>query len=149
MSYDVPAPSFGLSGPNPIETDAFLAMLAELPIAEWPAPASARTAHETALALLDAVLADRQLGVSAWYVRDQVETSAFVASRGRGERTCVPRAARKLAEAAALALLVRPLLPAADFATLYGPFARVGLTPPIPVRPSGARHDVVDLRTRR
>ena len=145
---------FGVSGLAADETDAFVDGLAELPFSRWPAPTTS-AGHATAAALLDAVLADRRLAVTAWYVRDLVETSAHLAGcDARGARACERdrRRACELAELAALALLVRPLLPAGDFGALYAPFAfvlpRHRLRDDWSRRAGGAQNDAWSAATR-
>lgn len=145
------APFGGLSGPNAAETDEFLVHLAELPISRWPTSRASTALRATALALLDAVLADQQLGVTTWLVRDLVQTSSFLATCGARDGSAKharhDHDARENAESAALALLVRPLLPTEEFAALYAPFAQLvplrrpilALLPPEPARAARGR----------
>lgn len=85
--------------------------------------AAARAAAWTAL---DAVVAERQLGVAMWHVRDAVATAAFLATRrvprmSRGERRALV-ATQSAAEETAIAMLARMHLRPADYETLATPF---------------------------
>jgi hypothetical protein len=73
------------------------------------------------------------LGVEAWSVADDIETAAYYSLGSRGfapsREGASLRLARQAATTAALALLVRPLLDATEFAAFYKPFASVLPTP--------------------
>lgn len=114
--------------------NAFVDRLAELPVATWleigrtlAGDLEAQAARSTARAILDATLADRELGLAAWYAKDAVETSAFLASHSAGRLSSADRrafaGAHGAAEVAALALLAEDHLSAEDFTALYFPFA--------------------------
>jgi hypothetical protein len=114
--------------------NAFVDRLAELPLTAWleigrslAVDADFQAARSTARAILDATIADRELSIAAWYAKDAVETSAFLASHPSGRLSPPERrafaAAHGAAEVAALALLAEDHLSAADFAVLYLPFA--------------------------
>jgi len=78
--------------------------------------------------MLGATINGRGLAVAAWYACDAIETSAFYASRAKRWTPSDRRAfaaAYAAAEDAALALLARQFVPAADCATLVAPFARL------------------------
>jgi hypothetical protein len=85
--------------------------------------------RSTAYAVVEALIAHYGLGVEAWFALDDVQTVAHCSlddpgslARSRHAATWL-RMARNAANAAALALLVRPLLSAAEFDALYRPFA--------------------------
>lgn len=111
----------------------FAEHLAELDLDQWLTAASAAEedapARSTPLALIDALVNHLGLRVAAWSVMDDVATCAHYsldhASRQVTKQRVVTRlvAARNAANAAALALLVRPLLHPGDFDVLYRPFA--------------------------
>ncbi len=114
----------------------FVDRLAALPLADWlsvgrllAADRVALTARSSAWPILDAAIGVRGLRVAAWYVRDAVETAAFLASGSACGWTSDERrafaGAHRAAEEAALALLVQPDLPAIDFAVFYAPFMYV------------------------
>lgn len=122
------------------EVNAFIDRLGELPLGEWIAIGRGVIAKametgrpETALAIVDATLATEGLSVMAWYARDAVETSAFVASRSDRRWTSAERkaftAAQTAAVHAAYAILVRQHVPAADFAAVIAPFSSAILLP--------------------
>ena len=131
--------------------EAFLDRLEGLSRAEWleaggrilarsggEPEAAARQASDA----LDAVITERQLGVTAWLVRDAVETVTYVAScagdPGESRRHPAPpctgneraslTAARVAAERAALAHLARPWLSRAVYLTLVAPFLAMAVT---------------------
>ncbi len=114
--------------------DEFVDRLASLPFATWAEIGAGVSGDRDLLArratahtLLDAILADRQLLVTAWYVRDAVDTAAFLASRTAITPKSAQRrlfaAAHGAAEAAALALLAADHLARADRDVLCEPFA--------------------------
>jgi hypothetical protein len=120
-----------------IETvDAFIDALAALPFEQWlnvgralQNPATARPTRSTARAILEGVMAEQGQLVSAWYVRDGVDTAVFpattVAASGTRPHRLLVAAAHGAAEEAALALMVGATLPAIDFDVLYAPFIQV------------------------
>lgn len=116
------------------DVNVFVDRLAELPLDGWLTIGrssigdhSSVGRRATAFAILEATIATNALGVAAWYARDAVETSAFVATRSAARWTSKDRrafaAAHAAAEEAALALLAHEKLPASDFALLIEPFA--------------------------
>jgi len=119
---------------NPEWAEQFIERLATLGLVDWLSIAASvtRTASSRAEAL-DRVIAQHGLAVDAWNIADDVET-AFHYSVGANGHTPSPREslslhiARQAASKAALALFIRPLLAAADFDSLYRPFA--SLMPP-------------------
>ena len=113
--------------------NAFVDRLAELSVQEWLEIGRARVADRdlagrraTAFAVLEATVGARDLGVAAWYTRDAVETSSFLATCAVRRWTSAERrmfaAAQAVAEDAALALLAHDELPSAEFETLLTPF---------------------------
>jgi hypothetical protein len=111
---------------------SFVERLADLPALAWLEVGrallrdrSSNTPRVTACAMLAATIKGRGLAVAAWYACDAIETSAFYASRAKrwtpSERRALA-AAHAAAEDAALALLARQFVPAADCATLVAPF---------------------------
>jgi|RhiMetdeSRZDD1v2_1073273.scaffolds.fasta_scaffold92870_5 hypothetical protein len=111
--------------------EQFIERLFSLDRDRWLAIASA-TERESesrpeATAFLDALVAHHGLGVQAWDIADDVETAMYcsLGPQGLESRRDAPalRLARQAASAAALALLVRPLLHMTDFQTLFQPFA--------------------------
>jgi hypothetical protein len=108
----------------------------------WTDSPAGRVRAAVAAERVDDVVAARRLGVTAWLVRDAVETAAQVALGARpggrsgggwsvGRRESAPpsapeerpllAAARQGAERAALAHLVRPWLPREHFLMLVAP----------------------------
>lgn len=115
--------------------DVFVDRLAELPMAAWLTVGRALIADRTgeyarakAFAILEETIGSHELEVAAWYVRDAVETSAFLASAPMSRWTSEERrafaAACAAAEEAALALLARDHLPDREFNALYAPLQR-------------------------
>ena len=112
---------------------SFLDRLSALSAREWLAigrEVESHVAHqesfETAGAIVEAIIADRKLEVTAWYVRDVVETIAYLASRfpgWQGDDSEYFTAAQVAAERAVLALLVVSSLPRAEFDVLFAPVA--------------------------
>lgn len=113
--------------------NAFLDRLGELPLSEWldigraiETDRNALAQRSTAWVILDATIADRQLSVAAWYVRDAVETVAFLARNSGPKLSRTDRrafaGAQGAAEEAALAVLARAHLSAQDFDALCAPF---------------------------
>jgi hypothetical protein len=138
----------GIDAGDAARCDAFLEELEGLSRAEWletgrrvlaRAAGDSGASVQQAADVLDAVIAQRQLGVTAWLLRDAVETVAYgarcasdpgVARRHpappctTSERTDLS-AARVAAERAALAYLARPWLSRAAYLTLVAPFLAV------------------------
>lgn len=111
--------------------ELFVEQLGSFHLDDWLSVAKtsweAKPSQET-LAGLDGLVAELQLGVDAWSVADDVETAAqysLASTQLRlSPRDCESlRVARQAAATAALALFVRPLLPAGDFESLYRPFS--------------------------
>ena len=114
--------------------NAFVDRLLDLPFFAWLAIGQSVSSEHDGLPVrraardaLDIAIVDHGLGVPAWYVRDAIETAAFLAARGvsqwsRRERGLFA-AAHGTAETAALALLARAHLPAAVLRTLSISFA--------------------------
>jgi hypothetical protein len=114
--------------------NAFVDRLAALALVAWleigesvvagtPPPIEERSA---AWSVLTKAITDHALGVAAWYARDAVETSAFLAKACRRRWTSRDRwlfaAAHGVAEESALAVLARPHVDGASFAILIAPF---------------------------
>jgi hypothetical protein len=116
------------------QADAFVDRLVEIPLAGWVAVGRSITNDRARLSVrrqachrLDAILDQGALGLSAWGVRDAVETAGFLVSRSaprwsRDERTMFA-AAQVAAETAALALLARAYLSGGILRLLLSPFA--------------------------
>jgi hypothetical protein len=81
---------------------------------------------ETAAASLEPVVAVRKFALDVWCVRDAVETALApardTATDGREHRAALA-AARRAAERAALACLLRPWLAPSSYVLLVAPFA--------------------------
>jgi hypothetical protein len=103
---------------------AFLDQLEEMPPARWLEvgrrvlardPAAQALASDAASGI-DGIIRARRLGVTAWLVRDAVETAALLLRTGisEGDRA-LHTAARRAAEQAALARLTRPWLERAHY----------------------------------
>ncbi len=114
----------------------FIDALAELPCAEWlaigreiMADKSGAARRAVAWAIVNAVLADRGLLVSAWYALDGVETAVCHATHSRCRTSLKERkqiaAAHGAAEQAALTLLVTAWIDPPDVEVLCRPFATV------------------------
>jgi hypothetical protein len=125
----------GLPTESACAIERWLDALAELPVDRWIAigralrDVSDRRRRATSIALLEAIIADRGLELTAWYIGDMVETTAYgaatAASRaGRPTRRDFA-AARSAADWAALAIATQPWLPRVDRDTLCAPFAAV------------------------
>lgn len=130
----------------------FVDALAALPLSSWLdigrlllADHEGLAARVTAWAALDAILADHQLRVAGWYVRDALETAMFFARRGGAPRSLADRqafdAALDAAEDAALALLAFPRLGARDLDVLCGPFAQHVRVGPLGGDPPASRYE--------
>jgi hypothetical protein len=120
-----------LARTQPEAAAEFTDRLAGLEMEQWLTVAASAEqeapARSSALALTEALINDSGLGVEAWSVLDDVTACApDVASRVTTRRMLILlAAAHQAANAAALALLVRPLLHPGDFDVLYRPFASV------------------------
>jgi len=112
---------------------SFIDTLAELPPSSWLevgrsllADRDGRATRDVAWSALERVIREHQLEVSAWNVRDAVETVAFLVTPSHARLSRAERrssdAARQAAEDAAAAMLARPYLDVADFETLCAPF---------------------------
>jgi hypothetical protein len=123
-----PADSPGLAA-----VDTFAERLAELPAEHWLAvgreliaDGAAADGRVTAIMSLETAIVARELGIAAWYVRDAVDTSAYLAGQSVTRWTSAERrafaAAHGAAEDAALALLARPGIAPAELAVLCAPF---------------------------
>lgn len=127
-----PAPA---NGPSLALVNVFVDRLAELPTREWLEVGRNRIADSVnaperaaAIEVLDVTICAHGLEVAAWYARDAVETSAFLATNRTPRWTTTERrivaAAHEAAETAALALLAHHLLGPEQLATLLAPFER-------------------------
>jgi hypothetical protein len=80
---------------------------------------------------LQVAIFDQGMQLAAWYVRDAVETAAFLASHSGRRRSREDRlrfaAAHGAAETAALALLARPYLTQEHFSILTRRFVRASV----------------------
>lgn len=125
----------GLPAESACALERWLDALAALPVDRWIAVGRAlrdmpdRRARATSSALLEAILADRRLELTAWYIGDLVQTTAYgaaaAASRaGRSTRRDFA-AALSAADWAALAIATQTWLPRVDRDTLCAPFAAV------------------------
>ena len=126
--------------PGLAPVDIFADEMAELPVEKWLEVGHALVADEAAasrraaaIVALDAAIDRRELSVAAWYVRDAVDTCAYLASHTVPRWTSADRrifaAAHGAAEDAALALLARDHVAPADFEVLFAPFAQCLPTP--------------------
>lgn len=130
----------GVAALTPIEEEALLSVdsfvdrLVELPLFMWLAIGIELMAEPEGLVVrqrawcdVEAAIAEAGLGITAWHVRDAVETTACLVSRrqsrwSRAER-CRFAATHGAADAAALALLAQPHIPAETLRVLRRPFA--------------------------
>ena len=114
--------------------EQFIERLAQFGVDEWLSVANACGARVDPEACLQALVAQHALAVEAWNVADDVETAVHCSLGARGfarsRDGASLRLARQAAAAAALALLLRPLLTADDFDRLYRPFATLAPAPP-------------------
>ena len=123
---------------NQEAVEQFVERLAALGLVDWLSVATSVTqtasSRANADAVLDRVVAQHHLAYDAWSIRDDVET-AFHCGVGTTGRVPSPREslslsiARQAAARAALALLVRSLLTATDFESLYRPFTSLAPQP--------------------
>jgi hypothetical protein len=116
--------------------NVFVDRLAELPYQGWLdigraqlADAARVSPRATTFAIHEATNAAHRLCIAAWYARDAVETSVFLATSDPAQWSADERrviaSAHGAAEYAALALLARDALAPTDFATLFAPFDHV------------------------
>ena len=112
---------------------AFVEGLCDLPLESWLAIGRAVMTRRTAIGYTSAwsavenAIAKQGLSLAAWHVRDDIETLAYLASHSSAPVSRADRpvfaAAHGAAEDAALALLVREHVSAADVDLLSAPFA--------------------------
>ena len=126
----------GLPAESAIAFERWLDGLADLPLDRWIAVgracahhASDRQQRMTSSALLEAIVADRRLGLTAWFIGDMVQTAAHAAataaSRARRSTRRDFAAARSAADWAALAIATQTWLPCVDRDALCAPFDTV------------------------
>lgn len=126
----------GLPAESAVALERWLDALAELPFDRWIAVgracahhASDRQQRMTSSALLEAIVADQQLELTAWFIGDMVQTAAYAAataaSRGRRSTRRDFAAARSTADWAALAIATQTWLPCVDRDALCAPFDTV------------------------
>ena len=118
---------------EPDAAEEFAQRLAYLDVEQWLTVAAAAESDAPvrceALAIIDALVNHLGVRAAAWSVVDDVTTCAHFSADHTVRRMATPRLAARLrtarnaANAAALALLVRPMLHAGDFDVLYRPFA--------------------------
>jgi hypothetical protein len=123
----------GLPAESAVALERWLDALAELPLDHWIAVgracvhhASDRQQRVTSSDLLEAVLADRQLELTAWFIGDMVQAATYAAataaSRARRSVRRDFREARRAADWAALAIATQTWLPRVDRDALCAPF---------------------------
>jgi AcrR family transcriptional regulator len=125
----------GLPAESACALERWLDALADLPVDRWIAVGRAfrdvsdRRENATSCALLEAILADQQLELTAWYIGDMVKTTAYRAATLASRATRATRrdfaAARSAADWAALAIATQTWLPRVDRDTLCTPFTAV------------------------
>jgi hypothetical protein len=130
-----PRPLRSVDGLSVSQVAPFVDGLGVLTLEEWLdigrvilADRDGLSSRVTAWVILEATIADRRLDVAAWYVRDAVETMAYLARRtaplSRSERRLF-MAAHGGAEEAALAVMAREHMAVLDFEALVAPFRRL------------------------
>ena len=123
----------GLPDESASALERWLDTLAELPLERWLAigracarDVSGYRQHVAARALLEAVVADQQIELTAWFIRDMVKTAAYTATTAAHRASNSARrnfaAARSAADWAALAIAAQTWIPCADRDTLCAPF---------------------------
>jgi hypothetical protein len=122
----------GLPNESAFALERWLDALAELPFDRWIAVgrACARDMSEyrphAARALLEAIVADRQIELTAWFIRDMVKTAAYAAAIAASRTSHSVRrdvaVARSAADWAALAIATQTWIPCADREALCAPF---------------------------
>jgi hypothetical protein len=126
----------GLPNESASALESWLDALAEWPLDRWIAVgrACARdvSGHQqsvTARALLEAIVADQQLELTAWFIGDMVKTAAYSAATAASRASQSVRRdfaiARLAADWAALAIATQTWLPRADRDALCAPFDEV------------------------
>lgn len=126
----------GLPDESASALEAWLDTLAELPFDRWLAvgracagDVSGYRRRVAARALLEAIVADQQLELTVWFIRDMVKTAAHTAAitasrASRSDRRALATA-RSAADWAALAIATQTWLPCADRDALCAPFDAV------------------------
>jgi hypothetical protein len=118
------------------EVEQWLDALAQLPPEHWFAvgracasDVSGRRRRATARALLEAIVADQRIALTAWFIRDMVQTAAHsaagAASRARPSARRDFATARSAAAWATLAIATQAWLPCVDRQALCAPFDAV------------------------
>ena len=113
--------------------NAFADQLVDLPLSTWLAIGATIAADRDGLPVrrdawdtVDAAIVDHGLAIAAWYVRDTIETAAFLVSRNTSQWSSRERrvfaSAQASAESAALALLARDHLSGDVLSTVFAPF---------------------------
>jgi hypothetical protein len=112
----------------------FVDQLAELPLTAWLvigrelSTKNSLGVRQAAWTDVERALAEQQLQLAAWYVRDAIDTAACLVCRQASlwprEDRCLFASAHGAAESAALALLARRHIPAESLRALCAPFAR-------------------------
>lgn len=126
----------GLPAESATALERWLDALAELPLDRWIAVGrayardrSSRQRAATSSALLEAIVADQQLELTAWFIGDMVQTAAHAAATAASRsRRSVRRdfaSARSAADWAALAIATEAWLPRVDRDVLCAPFDAV------------------------
>jgi len=117
----------GLPAESACALERWLDALADLPVDRWIAVGRAfrdvsdRRENATSCALLEAIVADQQLELTAWYIGDMVKTTSRATRATRRDFA----AARSAADWAALAIATQTWLPRVDRDTLCTPFTAV------------------------
>jgi hypothetical protein len=126
----------GLPAESASALEHWLEALAALPLDRWIALGRAcardttrRERRATATALLEAIVADQQLELTAWFIGDMVQTTAYAATTAascahRSKRRAFAEA-RAAADWAALAIATQTWLPRVDRDALCAPFDTV------------------------
>jgi hypothetical protein len=123
--------------------ERFIERLAAFSLDNWLSVAAAceRSSSQPEFSL-HALIAHHRLGMDAWRVADDIETAAYCSLGSRGfapsREGAALRLARGAATTAAIALLVRSLLSAEEFDSLYRPFVSL-----VPVAPKGGRQPAI------
>jgi hypothetical protein len=126
----------GLAPESAHALESWLDALAELPLERWiavgracPRDLHSRQQRTASSALLEAIVADQQLALTAWFIGDMVQTATYAAATaasraGPSERRDFA-AARSAADWAALAIATQAWLPRVDRDALCAPFDTV------------------------
>jgi hypothetical protein len=126
-------PLDGLPAESASALERWLDELSTLPFDRWldigracARDASGLQQRATARALLDAIVADQRIELTAWFIHDMVRTVAHpasvAASRARRSERRDFAMARSAADWAALAIATQAWLPRADLDALRAPF---------------------------